>query len=253
MKIIKTLIIILSFIFSSDSSRTIHIIVPLCNSSHDGMVGVSSGCDYDKAETNLFWGAIYGVKTFLKSDLDNWEHVYDIEYTESSIIERSIFKHKLEDVTLIADAYNGKMLDSALLDFYQSLDGTKKENFLFLDLDFEIDVDIYGSSDLLVFVGQYKDIDYKFKSSKTSNVETMILTCFSQLKFCNAISTTSATSRLLTTNALAPEAYSLNGALNAWISNKDSNEIINQASYQYNYYQKCGIKAAQSLFVSDCK
>jgi len=253
MKIIKILIITFSFIFSSDNPRTIHVLVPLCNSEHDRMVGTSTGCDYDKPSTNLFWGAIYGVKTFFKSDLENWEHIYDIQYTESSIVERAIFKHKKEDVTLIADAYNGKMLDLALIDFYQSLDGSKKENFLLLDLDFEIDVNIYGSADLVVFVGQYKKVDYKFNLDEKSNIETMILTCFSQLNFCNAISRTSTTPLLLTTNALAPEAYSISGALNSWILNKDSEEIINQAAYEYNYYQKCGIKAAQSLFVSECK
>tara|TARA_B100001750_G_scaffold241966_1_gene254530 strand:- start:429 stop:1190 length:762 start_codon:yes stop_codon:yes gene_type:complete len=252
MKIIKILIITVSCIFAEDNLRTIHILVPLCNSEHDGMVSVSTGCDYNKPETNLFWGAIYGIKTFFKADVNNWEHIQDIQYQGSHILERSIFKHKKQNVTLIADAYNGKMLDVALIDFYQSLDGTKKENFLLLDWDFEIDVDIYGSSDLIIFVGQHKDIEYQFNSKTKSDIETMILTCFSQLNFCDAVSNTSAIPLLLTTNAIAPEAYSIKGALDVWINNRDSKEILDEASMQYNNYQNCGIKAAKSLFTTSC-
>jgi hypothetical protein len=50
---------------------------------------------------------------------------------------------------------------------------------------------------------------------------------------------------------MAPEAYTLKGALDGWISGSSGDEIKERAAAAYNKYQKCAIKGARRLFYSE--
>jgi hypothetical protein len=47
---------------------------------------------------------------------------------------------------------------------------------------------------------------------------------------------------------MAPEAYTLEAALEGWIGKESSSKIRERATIAYNKYQKCGINGARRLF-----
>ena len=47
---------------------------------------------------------------------------------QPEILERCIFKHRTQDVYLVADAYQGKMIRQAITDFLEAAAGGESEN-----------------------------------------------------------------------------------------------------------------------------
>lgn len=47
---------------------------------------------------------------------------------------------------------------------------------------------------------------------------------------------------------MAPEAYTLTVAIEAWVKTGDAASVREAAAQAYHKYQKCGIKAARRLF-----
>jgi hypothetical protein len=58
----------------------------------------------DDPANNLYWGAMFGVKTFFKRSGD-WKLIAEARNPRAGILERLIFKHQFKEVYLIADAY----------------------------------------------------------------------------------------------------------------------------------------------------
>ncbi len=49
---------------------------------------------------------------------------------------------------------------------------------------------------------------------------------------------------------MAPEAYSLEGAINSWLNGDSQQKILNAAISQYAKYQKISFKAAAIVFTA---
>ena len=49
---------------------------------------------------------------------------------------------------------------------------------------------------------------------------------------------------------MAPEAYTLNWAIDGWILNETDAQIRERAAKGYNHYQKCGMRGARGLLVT---
>jgi hypothetical protein len=78
----------------------------------------------------------------------------------------------------------------------------------------------------------------------------MILACYSMRYFAPEIQKAGANPVLWTTHLMAPEAYTLEAALDGWIKNEYGTLIEERAAQAYHKYQNCGINGARNLFVS---
>src|SRR5882672_280119 len=80
----------------------VHVFVALADNEHQGIVPVSASLgNGDNPKTNLYWGAAFGVKTFLSKSKD-WELVLSVPNPSSVILERCVFKHRRQNLYLIA-------------------------------------------------------------------------------------------------------------------------------------------------------
>src|SRR5512134_3650856 len=78
---------------TQEQARTIHVFVALCDNEHQGIVPVPQKLgNGDDPNNNLYWGALYGTKTFLKKS-KNWKVVATQKKPTEDILERVIFKH----------------------------------------------------------------------------------------------------------------------------------------------------------------
>jgi len=239
LKILLAIILTISLSISVFSeSKVIHVFVALCDNDNQGIVPVPKKLgNGEDPDNNLYWGAMYGVKTHFKKS-KNWKLVETKKDHTDKVLERVIFKHNTEDVYLIADAYKGVEIKQTILDFLSASAGKELR------------------TDLAVYIGHNGLMDFKidkssvFKGDKrdSKNPKSIVLACKSKQYFRSLLSSLKSEPLLLTTGFMAPEAYTLDAALYGYLSGKNKKAIQELAAQAYNKYQKCGIKGARRLF-----
>jgi hypothetical protein len=240
---------------AESSSRVVHVFVALADNQHQGIIPVppvlGNGSD---PQRNLYWGAAYGVKTFFKSS-DEWQLISCGRGPKDAILERCVFKTLHEDVFLVADAYQGSEIKSAVIDFLSAAAGITSENIRAKVNSTDVSIAAGGAADLLAYVGHDAFMDFQIpliagaKGNKPHR--TSILACASKAFFSPYIRQTGAQPLLWTTGLMAPEAYTLKAALTGWIANENDEAIRHRAAQAYKKYQKCSERAALGLFATN--
>lgn len=230
--------------------KTVHVFVALCDNKNQGILPVpeSIGNGQDP-RNNLYWGALYGVKTYFKKSSD-WNLIGTLKAPEPYILERLLFKHTTKEVYLLADAYDGANIKETVQDFMEASSGNFKTT---IKADSKT-LEFGGKSDLMTYIGHNGLMDFyldkQFKSHSNKKRETIILACISKSYFTDRIKAAGATPLLWTTGYMAPEAYTLEWALDAWVEGKTNLEVRQKAAEAYNHYQKCGVRGAKGLLVT---
>ncbi len=233
--------------------KVIHVFVALCDNKHQGIVPVSAklGNGNDPAN-NLYWGAMYGTKSFFKRSTE-WELVAAVK-SPPPILERCIFKHRTKDVYLVADAYQGKRIKQAITDFLDAASGKVKSNLPVKTSQCKATLGIRGNARLLAYIGHNGLMDFNLpeypENSSGKDRQTIILACKSKPYFSSVIAKAGAKPLLWTTGFMAPEAYTLESALQGWINNESDASIRLRAAKAYAKFQKCSVNAAKRLLVT---
>ncbi len=251
----KTILTLLLSIFLTSpifaQTKTIHVFVALCDNEFQGIVPVPKFLGNGKdPNSNLYWGAAYGVKSYFKNKTTDWKMVSTIKSDNPNILERILFKHDTKDLYLLADAYDGEKIKTCIEEFLQSANrqlpitlnhNTQKLNF-------------GGASDLVAYVGHDGlmdfTVDLNYNDAETKKIDVMILACYSKSYFSPELKKAKANPVLWTTHLMAPEAYTLKSAIDGWINKETGLAIEERAAQTYNQYQKCGIKGARNLFTT---
>ena len=107
--------------------RSVHVFVALADNQSQGIIPVPAKLgNGEDPEHNLYWGSAYGVKTFFARSAD-WERVACGEKPKAEVLERCVFKYRAANVYLVADAYRGREIRQAILDFLSSAAGDDPE------------------------------------------------------------------------------------------------------------------------------
>ncbi len=232
----------------------IYTLVVLCDNEHQRIVKVSPRLgDGNDLKNNLYWGAGAGVRTYFKKSAD-WSLIADWKDVSGNVLERCIFKRKNENVYMIADAYKGSAIKDAIVDFLNGIAGYDTSIITIPAGDSTISLEI-GSAQLVCYVGHNGLLDFNLdslpKPKKNKRVkDVIILACLSKNSFYNILDSLGGYPLLWTSGLIAPEAYTLKAAIDAWIKLETAEEILNRAAFVYNKFQKCGLNNAKKLFVS---
>jgi hypothetical protein len=249
------LVLLLLFITSTapaqETIRTIHVIVALCDNDSQGIVPVPKSLgNGDDPNNNLYWGALYGTKSFIKKSRD-WKLLETKKKVNERIPERIIFRHTKANVYLVADAYRGARIKSAVEYFLNAAVGN---NAKIIEYD-DVKIPIGGSANMVVYIGHNGLMDFDVDPIKKTRDgranDAIVLSCKSKPYFAPFLSKNGNRSVLLTTGFMAPEAYTLEAALAGWIAGENGGQIKERAARAYRKYQKCGIKGARRLFYSE--
>jgi hypothetical protein len=166
-----------------NKAKVIHVLVALCDNVNQGIVPVPAflGNGEDTVK-NLYWGAMYGVKTYFGKS-PNWTKVLAITKPKENVLERIIFKHKTQNVYLVVDAYRGSKMRETINDFFSAITGETLEN---IAIDGK-DIQIMGSANLVAFVGHNGLMDFKLDKKLVKTDEdkrdAIILACASRNYF----------------------------------------------------------------------
>jgi hypothetical protein len=233
----------------------VHVFVALADNQHQSIIPVPAalGNGSDPAR-NLYWGAAFGVKTYFKASHE-WALIWSGRGSKDTILERCVFKTTKENVFLVADAYEGSQIKSAVTDFLSSAAGVNSEKLSVKMNSAEVPLTIGGGADLVVYVGHDAFMDFQIPPIAGTRADkprrTIILACASKAYFGPYIWQTGAEPLLWTTGLMAPEAYTLKAALDGWITGEDDEAIRQRAAQAYDKYQKCGARAALRLFATN--
>ena len=194
-KLLLLLIFISNIVFCQSNSeiKTIHVFVALCDNVNQGIVPVPQklGNGQD-AKNNLYWGALYGVKTFFKNDKD-WMLVSSETNLKTDVLERVLFKHKTSNTYLLADAYDGKYIKQTTIAF---LEASAARNELRMEIN-DKELTFGGSSNMVAYIGHDGlmefDVKGSFKPINNNKRDAIILACISKRFFKPYIEVTKAT------------------------------------------------------------
>ena len=229
----------------------VHIHVPLCDNYYQGIVPVSKSLgDGFNLNTNLYWGARYGIKSHFKR-ATGWTLLESLPGRDTTTLERVIFYKQFPNqakVYLVADAYRGDQMKACLMDFLNASAGRKNE---VISVDKQ-SLALGSGADLLVFNGHNGLMDY-YETKKIDNLdgqqrEASVIGCISHEYFVDYLKQAQTYPLLMTTNLMAPEAYVAEALIEAWVHGKSGEAVRKAAGLAYHNYQKCGVKGATRLF-----
>ncbi len=230
--------------------KTIHVFVALCDNVNQGIVPVPKrlGNGQDP-KNNLYWGALYGVKTYFKQSKD-WTFLQTIAVTNTQILERVLYKHKTSNTYLLADAYDGRYIKQTTIDFLKAASGSHGQKVTYLNKE----LCFGGDADLTAYVGHDGLMEFRLQESFVSQNEqqrdAIMLACASKDYFKPYLAQTAARPLVWSTGLMSPEAYTLKAAIDGWIVKETAAQIRERAAQAYHNYQKCGIRGARNLLVT---
>lgn len=240
---------------AQDSSlRTVHVFVALADNQSQGIVPVAAKLgNGEDPKHNLYWGSAYGVKTFFARSTD-WTRISCGEKPKAEVLERCVFKHRASNVYLVADAYRGREIRQAILDFLSSAAGDTAEILSVPNASGTVKLPIRGGANLVAYIGHDGLMDFQlsqFPQKKNElHRDAVVLACASKQFFAEPVRASGAYPLLWTTGLMAPEAYTLKSTLDGWIAGESNEQIRDRAAGAYDKYQKCGFRGAHRLLVS---
>jgi len=234
--------------------RLVHVFVALCDNRNQGIVKVPAalGNGQDPAG-NLYWGAMYGVKTFFRRSR-HWEALKGVaKPAEKAVLDRAAFRGKAggKTVYVVADAYDGARMKEALRDFLSAAAGRK---IVRVTLG-EQRVSAGGAADMVAFCGHNGLMDVRLEEHPrrqgTAGPEcAVVLACKSRDYFSEPLKAAGCRPLLLTTGLMAPEAYTLHAVIRSWAAGDSAQATRKKAAAAYARYQKCPLRAAGRLFAA---
>ena len=234
--------------------RTVHVFVALADNQSQGIIPVPAKLgNGEDPERNLYWGSAYGVKTYFTRS-DDWERIECGDKPKVEILERCVFKHRAANVYLVADAYRGREIRQAVLDFLASAAGDDPESLSLPSASGRLKLPIRGGANLVAYIGHDGLMDFQLqqfpRKKNEAHRDAVVLACASKQFFAEPVRASGAYPLLWTTGLMAPEAYTLKSALDGWIAGESNEQVRDRAAGAYDKYQKCGFHAARRLLVS---
>lgn len=230
--------------------KVVHVFVALCDNEHQSIVKVPAAIGDGKVPAqNLYWGCAYGVKSYLQKS-PFWQLDAAIENPRPHVLERCVFRHRTDSTLLVADAFDGERIDVCTRMYLRACAGLPTDFFIYNGDS----IACTGSADLIAYVGHNGFADFQYRDTisidSTFPRDALALACYSRNSFLPLIEKGGARPILFTKGFMAPEAYILEAAVEAWRTGQDTSAIQEAAAQAYHKFQKCSLKSAQNLFTT---
>lgn len=249
-RLLLLFVFLLPFYAQAANPRVIHVVVALCDNDNQGIVKVPAkiGNGQDPAN-NLYWGAMYGVKTFMSRQPD-FKRLKVVNDFDKPVLERLVFRHVPTGTIVVADAYDGAYIRHATNAFFNFAAGRQKTNVT-------ADGKIYaagGAAQLVVYMGHNGLMDFSLDripaAADRQKREIAVFACKSRQYFADPIKNTGAVPLMWTTHYMAPEGYVLHALASGWAEGASREAMRERVAKAYDKYQKCGMKGARALFAT---
>jgi len=227
----------LSFAKAPQQAR---VIVSLADNQHQGIVPIPSklGNGQDPFN-NLYWGALYGAKTYFKRK-SAWS-LKSTNLNHTAILDAFELGHDAYPSAKITfEAWDGAKQKQAVKAYLSDLRDSKSDNQL---------VCFVGHNALMdLFVANIPALKETQSSNQNRHRKGAVIACRSASYFEPHHDALGVESYVMTRGLMAPEAYVLDGFLLSWLKGLSSNSARLEAAKKYAEYQKIPIRNANWLF-----
>jgi hypothetical protein len=237
-----------------------HVVVALCDNENQGIVPVPAALGNGQApSSNLYWVAMYGVRSFLARRA-GWSEWAAATKPTAPVLERVVLRTTIEragrpgEVFVVAEAWDGREMRAALQRFLTHAAGGLPATLDAVAPDGRtLTLPTGGAAHLVAFVGHNGLMDFSLDATPgpeagSSPRSSIVLACASKPYFLDALRTGGSFPLLLTTGLMAPEAYTLDAVVRAWFGGRSPGQVREAAAHAYDAYQACGLSAARGLF-----
>ena len=219
------------------NNQKARIIVSLADNTHQGIVPVPAflGNGQDP-KSNLYWGAMYGLKTFLKRQSD-WT-VQSVSSETPQILDKIKLTYKNNPIEISAEAWDGAHQKDALKSYFRDI--------------------TEGSSNLIMYVGHNPLMDFMhvgpiapnevIERNKQLHRKSAVIACQSHRFFTDKLNALGMSPYVMTAGNMAPEAYVVEAILRAWIGDQSAQVARQYAAQAYSKYQKIPLRNSNWLF-----
>ncbi|WP_431113071.1 hypothetical protein [Variovorax paradoxus] len=224
------------------ATAEVHVIVALVDNASQGIVPVPASIgNGDDPASNLYWGAAYGLKTFL-SRAPHWRRLNCQLNVSDSILERCVFSYKGDTLRLTAEAWRGKHIDRAMLAFMQQAATPPRKSTV---------------REMIAFVGHNGLMDLKHQSMPdrfarhgTHAKMAVILACQSDAYFRSHLLAAGAHPVVTTFSLMAPEGYVMEAIAREFAQpSADLEQVMRRsAGDAYAKFQKISARAGRRVF-----
>ncbi len=245
--------------FAADRPLVAHVVVALVDNAHQSIVPVPASLgDGAAPRSNLYWGALYGVRTFFRGQ-PGWHSLAIAPSGDPRVLDRVLFRRSVErdgrrgDAYLVAEAWQGEHIAAAIRHFLELNRGEHVEGIRVDGRAFEAG----GAAHVVVFVGHNGLMDFEApvlaaRVAAPLPHASIVLACYSEQYFGSLLAGHSAR-LIMTTGLMAPEAYTLGAALERWFSGAQPAQVRAAAANAYARYQKISDSAALRLFRTESR
>jgi len=232
----------------------VHVFVALADNRSQGIVPVPAalGNGQDPAG-NLYWGAMYGVKTFFRKS-PHWIERPARPLRRGHVLDRAVFRSKAlrRRVYVVADAYDGARMRSALADFFHAAAGRHLLRVPMPPPEVPA-LQAGGWADMVCFVGHNGLMDVRVEplpqnAGPPNPACAVVLACKSRAYFLPPLRRAACKPLITTTGLMAPEAYTLDAVIRSWAAGQTPRQTRDAAAAAYARYQRCSLAAARRLF-----
>lgn len=229
---------LLPYYASAQPNTHIHVIVSLVDNISQGIVPIPAKIgNGNDPRSNLYWGAAYGVKTFL-SKAEGWRNLGCKQGINDTILESCEFAWQ-DKLTVTADAYRGSRIGQAMLDFMRQAATPP----------------LAAQREMVVFIGhdglmdeQNQPLVQHFPKHAGHNKEAVVLACLSDEFFAGHLLAAGSKPVVTTFSFMAPEAYVLEAVARGFANHASEAELRSAAANAYAKYQHISAKAGKSVF-----
>lgn len=216
------------------------IIVSLADNSNQSIVPIKPSLgNGQRPSQNLYWGALYGAKTHFKR-IENWS-VEERNITNTSILDSIRLTHiSHPNVQIDVEAWDGAKQRGAVKSYFSELrNAASGAEFVgFIGHNALMDVSVPN----LPVLQQVRD------RNLATDRKGVVIACSSALYFNPHHRMMGVESYVMTKGSMAPEAYVLQGILEAWLKGLPANTARAEAAKQYAKYQNIPLRNANWLF-----
>jgi hypothetical protein len=227
-----------SITWATQPVAQLRVIVALVDNASQGIVPVSAKIgNGDDPFNNLYWGAGFGVKTFL-SRADGWKKLGCEKNISNVILESCKFAYA-DLLVVTAEAWRGKHIDQAMLAFMQAAATPSAA----------------GVREMVMFVGHdglmdavHSKLPQSFAKHSSHAKQAAVLACQSDSFFRDHLEAAGAQPSVTTFSLMAPEGYVVEGIARSFAIGGDAAAQRRAAGLSYAKYQRISPRAGLGVF-----
>jgi hypothetical protein len=227
-----------SITFAAKPLAHLHVVVALVDNASQGIVPVPAKIgNGDDAFNNLYWGAGFGVKTFL-SRAQGWKKLGCEKDISSVILERCRFAY-LDSLVVTAEAWRGRHIDQAMLAFMQVAAKPPAPQ----------------AREMVMFVGHdglmdavHAKLPQSFAKHVSHGKQAAVLACYSDRFFRHHLEAAGAQPSVTTYSLMAPEGYVVEAIARSFAGGGDPVAQRRAAGLAYAAYQRITPRAGLGVF-----